>query len=409
MQTTRDANRAWVRFGRWGCLATLLGLFSVLGCGGGHPAKVEVLVINAHGGFHTCAVFSNGSVKCWGQGTVGQLGNGTIGNSSTPVTVSGLVGAIAVAAGEQHTCAILSNGTVKCWGDNAYGELGDGTTTDSSTPVTVTGVSGAIVVAAGSGFTCVLLSGGSVQCWGGNDWGQLGSATTATDRFGDGTCSLTPVSVAGISGATGIGVGSAHTCVVVAGGAVQCWGANYEGQLGDGIYGTETGSIATGSPTPMTVVGSISATAITADNVNTCALVSDGTVQCWGSDMDDALGAHVGSSSTPVAVQGVSGATALAGGGAMCVLASGGAVQCWGRNDHGQLGDGNATSSSTPLTVAGLSGATSLASGGRHTCALLSDHTVKCWGDNVVGELGDGMPLDYTTRAPALPETVVGL
>ncbi|HJX62554.1 MAG TPA: hypothetical protein VJ860_01220 [Polyangia bacterium] len=400
---------AWLGLGRCCYLATLPGLFPALGCGGGHPAKVEVLAINAHGGFHTCAVLSNGSVKCWGQGTVGQLGNGTIGNSSTPVTVSGLVGATAVAVGEQHTCAILSNGTVKCWGDNAYGELGDDTTTDSSTPVTVTGVRGAIAVAAGSGFTCVLLSGGSVQCWGSNIWGQLGSATTATDRFGLDTCSLTPVSVAGISGATGIGVGSAHTCVVIAGGAVQCWGANYEGQLGDGIYGTETGSITTGSPTPMTVVALSGATALTADNVNTCALVSDGTVQCWGSDMDDALGAHVGGSSTPVAVEGVSGATALAGGGAMCVLASGGAVQCWGRNDRGQLGDGTTTNSRTPLTVAGLSGATSLAAGGRHTCALLSDHTVKCWGDNLVGELGDGMPLDYTRKAPSPPVTVVGL
>jgi alpha-tubulin suppressor-like RCC1 family protein len=403
---------------------------------------------------HTCALLTDHTVECWGDNTYGQLGNGTTTSSTTPVPVSGLRRVAAISAGLGYNCALLAGGTAACWGNNAYGALGSATACGSTTlfamtPVPVSGLTGATAIAAGTYSACALLSGGSVRCWGDNSFGELGNGTTVT--------SSTPVAVSDLDDVMAIAAGGLFQCVLLSGGAVRCWGDNGVGELGNGTK--------TGSSTPVAVSGVTGATTLVAGAYEACARLSDGAVKCWGYLGDDGgpfpppppppqlplpppfcvspiaipglRGASLTagfddtcalladrtvacfgfngngqlgngtttSSATPVAVSGLSQVTAVAGGASFnCALVSGGTVQCWGANSSGQLGNGGTADSSTPVVVSGLGAAIAVAAGSAHACALLSTGTVACWGDNTFGNLGDG-----TTTSSATPVSVLAV
>jgi alpha-tubulin suppressor-like RCC1 family protein len=312
-----------------------------------------------------CFLLSGGTVECWGGNGYGQLGNGSTGDSRTPVQVSGISNAVQVSRGGYHACALLSGGVAECWGYNGRGQLGNGATTNSPTPVQVGEITNVSAISAGDYHTCALLSGGAVECWGYNGYGQLGIGST--------TDSSTPVQVGGITNATAISADDSDTCALLFGGAVECWGNNYDGQLGNGTT--------TNSPTPVQVSGITDATAISAGYEHTCALLPGGMVECWGTNDLGQLGNGTTTNSpTPVQVGEITNVTAISAGGEhTCALLSGGAVECWGFNGNGQLGNGTWTDSSTPVKVSGITDASAISASEDYTCALLSSSAVECW------------------------------
>lgn len=343
-------------------------------------SPAPIIAISA-GASHTCALSSASIVTCWGDNSEGQLGDGTRSNRSTPAPVIELTTLItAIAAGGGHSCALDNAGSVWCWGDNVYGQLGNGTRTDSPVPVAVARLSGpAAAVGTGEFHSCALMAGGGVECWGWNDEAQLGDVT--------GVMHMAAVPVAGSREATALAVGARHNCTINPTGQVQCWGGNWEGQIGDGSGLRRY--------VPATVSGpSIQVTAVAAGNTHTCALAQDGSVACWGGNSNGQLGDGTTINRlAPVRSEKWAGpAIALtAGGGHTCGLLTDGAVQCLGGNWMGQLGDGTTVDRTTPLTVIGLApDVVAITAGEAHTCALISAGRLQCWGNNNAGQLGDG-------------------
>ena len=345
------------------------------------------------GGYHTCAALSDGTVACWGENQHGELGNGSTstGPTSSPVAVSGLSGVTAVSLGDQHSCALVSSGAVECWGEGTNGELGNGAMTNSSNPVLASGLSGVVSVSVGLYYSSALLSNGTVQSWGNNGNGSLGNQPTALCPFGFSTCAWTPILLTNVSGVSAIAAGNSSQCALLSSGTVECWGFNGDGELGNG-------TTSNGSGTPVAVSNLSGAVGISSGDGHACARLSDGTVACWGANSSGQLGnGSTNESSVPVPVSSLSGVSATATGGHFsCALLSGGTVRCWGENVHGQLGNGPTTGLSMPVPVgvSSLSGATAIAAGYEHACALLSSGAVACWGYNGWGQLGNGLTAD---------------
>ena len=297
---------------------------------------------------HTCALTTQGLVYCWGKNTAGQLGDGTTTNKGQPTLVSGLsaVAQIAVGGGEDgHSCALLNTGQVRCWGYNTYSQVtGAGTTTNQLTPVVVSGLPNAKYIALGGWHSCAILANSvNSQCWGYSGDYQLGK--TSTNNGGPYTMQS--------ANFIQLAAGNRHTCGIDAQNKISCIGRNDSGQLGNGTSGSAQSKY--NSPASATQIS------LGLDRT-TCSVGTNGGIDtyCWGANGTGQLGDGTTTSrSTPTQVQGLAGRVLVIslGGytdstsGHTCAVLSTGSVQCWGHNSVGQLGIGSTTDSNAPRTV----------------------------------------------------------
>ncbi len=253
----------------------------------------EVTAIAA-GDSHTCALMLSGAVKCWGNGASGQLGNGSESARLEPVNVTDLGGvALAITAGNYHTCALTSQGGVKCWGSGLDGQLGNSETDNQLVPVDVAGLgSDVLSISAGDSHTCALMSTGTAKCWGNGNSGRLGNNDVVNQ--------LVPVEVVGLtSGLLSLAAGGLHSCAVTSSGGAKCWGYGFSGQLGN--------NSTSDALVPVDVlVLSGEVVALATGFVHTCALLSNGAMKCWGNGSGGKLGnSFTGNELTPVDVIGL--------------------------------------------------------------------------------------------------------
>lgn len=394
--------------------------------------------------YFNCALLENSQIKCWGQNSEGQLGQGhannmgdgarEMGEALSIVDLGTNRFAIDVQAGLNFACALLDNSTLKCWGTNGYGQLGQGHGNsigdeagemgDSLPAINLGSNRTVIQMAVGYYHVCVILDDGSVKCWGqsiglglgqasndvGNDAGEMGDALPALD-LGTGRKAIKL-----FNSTTG-----GNTCALLDNGTNKCWGSNYYGQLGQGSIGLVFQGDAPnemGDNLPVLDLGTnLSARGFSFGYGHMCAILSDSTLKCWGTNSSGQLGqGHTDSIGDGAGEMGDSlvrtdlgtGRTALqvvSTGSSSCVLLDNGKVKCWGLNSRGQLGYGNTTAlgssaahmgDNLPYLDLGTNRyALQLSAGFEHVCALLDDGSVKCWGGNGNGQLGRGNTTRY--------------
>jgi alpha-tubulin suppressor-like RCC1 family protein len=326
--------------------------------------------------FRSCFLSTDGRVKCWGENDRGQLGQGDtrprggapgeLGSNLPPVNLGTGRTAVQLAAGVNHTCALLDHQSVKCWGDNASGQLGLGDANrrgdapgemgDALNAVDL-GTNGQVTeIVAGASHTCVLLIGGVIKCWGYNVAGELGLGDDVSRGSlpGDMGDTLPTVSLGTGRSVVHVATGGDATCALLDHGALKCWGGNADGRLGLGDSndrGLHPDEMGDHLPTVDLGTGAV-ITAVAMGSNHTCAILATGAVKCWGSNFSGQLG---------LGDQMTRGARA------------------------GDMGD-----NLPPLELGTGRTARKIAAGDEHTCALLDDDTMKCWGNNVAGQLGLG-------------------
>jgi alpha-tubulin suppressor-like RCC1 family protein len=380
------------------CSSSGVGGGSSVSCGtggaattGGGSAMVASVSV---GDGQSCVLYSNGTVKCWGLNIVGQVGDGTTTDRHSAVPVSGVTSAIKVIAGDRNTCVMTSDGNLVCWGDNADHQLGSATTAAySATPAVIPDVSGIKDFAVGYQHICAITSSGTVKCWGNNSDGQLGNGTILS--------STTPVTATDVTNAKALSANHRHTCAMTTGGSVFCWGLSWISQT------TPTRRL---SPTQVENISNAVSIASGADS--DYALLSDYTVAAWGMNNYGQLGDGNTSKTeytdlARIVIPSFSASRIFAGGFEACAIVTDGSLNCWGSNDYGELGIGSATPATahaTPVAVPGMSSTAFAAVGGNSVCAIPTNGGVKCWGWNIFGQLGDG-----TTTDSASPTSVIGL
>jgi len=390
------------------------------------------------GQFFTCALFSDGRIKCWGNNQYGQLGVGDTQNrgdapnemgENLPYVDLGTSGraalkATSIAAGLNHVCAILSDNSVKCWGRNHAGQLGLGDTVDRGTSSGSmgnnlpkvdlgTGLT-AKALAVGGNFSCAVLSDNSIKCWGDNPYGELGRGDTL--RVGDSPKQmgnqLDSIDLGKKRTVKTASAGLNSVCATLDNNKVKCWGLNDVGQLGLGDAvnrGDSPGQMGNALDT-VVFSSSSKATSISSGASHTCVRVS-GSLKCWGDNYSGQLGMGLAleqygdlsgqmTTNMPLVTLPASVSTIQAGFYTTCAQLSNNAIKCWGANHYGQLGIAS-NQSTWGTTESDMKNLPSVNIGSTNvikmfssqygtTCLINKQSVIQCWGINTAGALGNG-------------------
>jgi cysteine-rich repeat protein len=372
----------------------------------------------------SCALGSNGAVKCWGNNEFGQLGQGDtqnrgddkgeLGSKLHAVLLGSKRKAKAIAARGDTACALLDDNSVKCWGHNDVGQLGTGDQNDrgdaqgemgdSLKPINLGVGRSATMIRNSTYHTCAVLDNGGVKCWGQSRAGTLGQDNLMD--YPDPSLVMTINLGTGVS-AQAVDTGYDFNCASLDNGLLKCWGENLAGQLCTNIDQGPNSGVGNDPGEMSQLVGfSVAAgrtvkTFSTGDRV-TCALLDNGSVKCWGANRwgEGGGGGSCLAASDLVARPFIDWGTGRKAksislsGIHLCAVLDDGTVKCLGNNDVGQLGIGSTDpqdGQSAPLQAVPLERpALQVAAGEFHTCAILDDGVIRCWGGNARGELGVG-------------------
>jgi alpha-tubulin suppressor-like RCC1 family protein len=344
---------------------------------------------------HVAVKLLNNIAYLWGNNGSGRLGDNALTNRSSPVTpVGGITNWSQISPGTTHSLGLTSTGITYAWGENAYGRLGDNTVTNRSSPVTVVGdITNWSQVSAGGTLSLGLTSSGIAYAWGRNNYGQLGD-NTITNRS-------SPVTVVGdITNWSQVSAGVTHSLGLTSTGIAYAWGSNLSGRLGD--------DTTTSRRSPVTVVGGITNwSQVSAGQQHSLGLTSTGIAYAWGLNTSGRLGDNTTTSRrSPVTVVGgitnwsqVSAGTAHSLG-----LTSTGIAYAWGLNTSGRLGDNTTSSRLSPVTVVGgITNWSQISAGSEHSLGLNNAGIAYAWGSNSEGKLGDN-----TLSSRLSPVTIAG-
>jgi alpha-tubulin suppressor-like RCC1 family protein len=396
------------------------------------------------GQYFACALYDEGSLKCWGWNGNGQLGQGStaaIGDSS--VEVGGANPFVNLGTGRtvtrfslgaSHACAILDNNDLKCWGAGGNGRLGYGSTAskgdnanemgDNLLPIDLGTGRTATKVVAGLDYVCVLLDDSTVKCWGNGASGRLGKGNTSSlgdnaNEMGD---NLLPIDLGTGRTATKVVAGLDYVCVLLDDSTVKCWGENQRGQLGkDSTVDLGDGPGEMGDSLGIVNIGAgRTATDIIGLYETVCVKRDDNTMICWGRNnlgqvgkgntagANAAIGDVGGEMAAIAAINMNTGFGTLSKifsmGRSVCAMDTANVVKCWGYNTYGQLLKGNTTNSTSP-PAAVMSFGTGLIPAKVQSyldtiCVLFTNDRIKCFGRARTGTAGqvNGVLLNGSTE-----------
>ena len=366
------------------------------------PAAAPVVPSLALGEDFSVLLLSSGVVLAAGNGSAGQMGNGTTRNAARFGAVSGLTGVRRIAAGGRYALALSNGGVVWAWGYNSVGQLGAGGAgvgVNSAYPV-LAGISGVDAIAAGQNHSIALKSDRTVWTWGFNSNGQLGGDCATTSR-------ASPAQVGGLVNVIAIAAGANHSLAITGDGALWVWGANDNGQLGDGT------TLAKCAPVKLNLIANV--IAVAGGGAHTLALTQSGAMYAWGANVRGQVGDATSFDKNVPTLIGTGFTGIAAGRDHSFALKLGGTAFAWGLNDAGQLGDGTLINRNAPTALADQSGYVNMAGGGRHSGAVTRFGEALLWGYNADGQLGNRssgttpIPIDITpVRGSVRVQTVTG-